>query len=255
MKKFNHVAHCAFNLTLALSATLFPLKSTNVFAEDSTSPPTCEEGYEYIESVGKCYKKCQDGWERNPETNRCRKVQTDPGPDEAPPEEAPSSEEPSDDPPSDSPADLLPSLLPDPDTDPVTTSPINTAPAASATVPPSASTVETTCKDGYEYIESVGKCYKKCQDGYERNPETNRCKKAETNSSKKTSDSSSAKTKTNNGADYGVDVPETGGNYAFIAGGIIAALVAAGVGFAAYQYRLEIKEFVKKHFKKSEKSS
>lgn len=326
MKKLKFIALCAFNLILALSATLLPLKPTNVFAEDSPalatdSPPAseptpaCKDGYEYIESVGKCYKKCQDGWERNPETNRCRKIRVEITNDTA------SSDAPS------STSSGSPSSSPS-----TSSSPPSSSDASSAE-----KTAIPTCKDGYEYVSAADKCYKKCQDGWERNPETNRCRKvpveseyetesAGSNKSSKSSGSSSKSTKTstkkdptsckegyeyvesagkcykacsdgqirnpetnrckkataessglkecqegyernpdtnrcrkvkdNTGADFGVDVPNTGGGGStFVAGGIIIALLTAGVAFVAFQYRLEIKEIIKKCFKKSEKSS
>ncbi|MBQ3468294.1 LPXTG cell wall anchor domain-containing protein, partial [Candidatus Saccharibacteria bacterium] len=73
-----------------------------------------------------------------------------------------------------------------------------------------------------------------------RNPETNRCQKD--------------KSKNNDGADYDVDVPNTGGS-SFIAIGAVIAIVLAGLGFVAFQYRAEITKFIKKHFKKFKKSA
>lgn len=162
--------------------------SSGSSAKSSSKSTSCKDGYEYVESTGKCYKKCNEGQIRNPDTNRCKKA------------------------------------------------------TIKTEIESEASAAEGgTCKEGYEYVQSAGKCYKKCQDGYERNPDTNRCRKV----------------KDNTGADYGIDVPTTGdgGGTAFVAGGIIAALLAAGAVFIAFQYRLEIKEFIKNRFKKSEKST
>ena len=67
------------------------------------------------------------------------------------------------------------------------------------------------------------------QDGYIRNPETNRCKKDTENA--------------NTGADYALDVPKTGeikSSSTFVAFGAIIALVAASVVFVAFQFRREI---------------
>ena len=351
MKNLNHIALCALNLILALSATLLPLKPTAVFADDiiagdstSESPPstmisttddspissTCKDGYEYVEAVGKCYKKCQEGWERNPETNRCRKIRTETK------AESPSSVSTA---PSSDGSSAASSPAPTSTIDgsssaakPASTSSAATSTGSSSTSsptssPPTKETTIQTCKDGYEYVETAGKCYKQCQDGYERNPETNRCRKIpneseyETESTSSTKSSKSIKTsdpttckdgyeyvesagkcykacsegqvrspetnrckkaeaktselkecqdgyernpetnrcrkiKDNTGADYGIEVPNTGGGgSSFVAGGVIIALLTAVVAFIAFQYRLEIKEFIKKRFKKSEKSS
>ena len=407
MKKFKNIAPCALSILMGLASTLFPLKSTNVFAEDSSSPPICKEGYEYVESTGKCYKKCADGWERNLETLRCRKVRTDEEPDPSEsvsdePTDGPSSDGSTEDPSSDSPTEDLPEDDPSDDPESSHDEPIEDT-AEPEIIPPGTSfaaepslilassepsvkdtpleTVKTTCKDGYEYVESAGKCYKTCADGWERNletlrcrkiatepeaeskannttgnsstaesisssktnaaetakettakdleaptckegyeyvestgkcykvcadgqirnPETNRCKKAsssdsesdttsekatkdvtckegyeyvesagkcykacaegqerspETNRCKKVTTSSGSSTstsskKTNNGADYSVDVPETGGATAFIAAGSVVALAVAGLVFVIFQYRVEIRQFIKKHFKKA----
>ena len=73
-------------------------------------------------------------------------------------------------------------------------------------------------------------------------------------SSSSSSSSSTSSGKTNDGADYEIDVPETGGASSFVAAGTIALLVLAGLAYLAYQYRAEIQAFWRKHFKKSEKS-
>ena len=333
MKKINFAAHCAFNLILALSATLLPLKPTNVFAEDSTlsgssaappgssssdpaalldsvseaelkttssdPAPTCKEGYEYVESAGKCYKKCQDGWARNSETNRCRKIVIEAESEYEPYKSSGSSSvngsgassSSSSNSSSVSSLDVQSSSPSSSEAAPtckdgyeyvesagkcykacsegqIRNSETNRCKKASSESNDSSensSTENTTCKDGYEYVESAGKCYKKCADGQIRNPETNRCKKAESDETtlkecqegyeRNPETNRCRKIKANDGADYGIDVPKTGGSASFVAGGIIIALIAAGGLFIAFQYRQELKDFLKKRFKKSKKSS
>ena len=301
MKNFRKIAPCALSILMVILATLFPMKLTNVFADDASSPPVCKDGYEYVKSVGKCYKKCQDGWERNSETNRCRKIRIEESKEE--PKEV-TAKEPKQE------------LREEPKTGASESAKSASSSTPSSTKSSSSSNITTTCKDGYEYVESVGKYYKKCQDGWERSPETNRCRKAvvesdyesssssttenssnpkntkssiiackdgyeyvesvgkcykacaegqirnpETNRCKKDTSSStesspksnskSSSKKTNDGADYAVDVPNTGSISSFTAIGAIIALIAAGLTFVIFQYRVEIHRFIKKHFKKS----
>lgn len=75
-------------------------------------------------------------------------------------------------------------------------------------------------------IEGSSSELKPCAEGYERNPETNRCRKI---------------TSANTGANYAL-VPTTGGTNTttFVAFGIVAALVLAGVIYICLQYRREI---------------
>ena len=98
----------------------------------------------------------------------------------------------------------------------------------------------STCKDGYYLNPDTNRCKKynneqstECQDGYERNPETNRCRKIRTNTAQ----------------EYPV-TPVEENNYdnpkIFIATGVIAGLAALGLGYAIYQYRKEIKQFILK---------
>ena len=79
MTIFHQIAPRAFSIFLGFMSMLLPLKPINIYATEPSSPPECEEGYEYIESIGRCYKKCNNGWERNPETNRCRKIRVNNG--------------------------------------------------------------------------------------------------------------------------------------------------------------------------------
>ena len=265
----------------------------------SDPAPTCKEGYEYVESVGKCYKKCQDGWTRNPETNRCRKIVIEAESEYEPykssgsssvngsgagsPSSSNSSSVSSLDAQSSSPSssEAAPTCkdgyeyvesagkcykacsegqIRNPETNRC-----KKASSESNDSSENSSTENTTCKDGYEYVESAGKCYKKCADGQIRNPETNRCKKAESDETtlkecqegyeRNPETNRCRKIKANDGADYGIDVPKTGGSASFVAGGIIIALIAAGGLFIAFQYRQELKDFLKKRFKKSKKSS
>ena len=361
MKISTQIALRAFNLFLALAATLLPLKTTNVFATedttDATSPPTCKDGYEYVESVGKCYKKCADGWERNSETNRCRKIRVEevaeeetaasPGTTssktdsaessaktdvatkaetsagsktESKAEASSSSTKVSADDSTKVETETIPTCkdgyeyveaagkcykacTEDQERNPETlrcrkkTSDSAASSSTSASSSTDSSSVEyanestPTCKAGYEYVESADKCYKACTSEQERNPETNRCRK-KTSTSGSTSSSSSAsssddsettckdgyeyvesagkcykactedqernpetnrcrKKQDNDGADYDVEVPETGGSSAFVATGAIVALVLAGIGFVAFQYRAELKKFFEKRSKKS----
>lgn len=194
--------------------------SSSKLSDSSSLPPsTCQEGYEYVASAGKCYKACSDGQERNPETNRCRKIQDD-----------------------------------------SSNSTSSSTKSNSSNISSSA-----TCKEGYEYVASAGKCYKACTDGQIRNPETNRCKKAESSTStlkeceegyeRNPETNRCRKIKNNDGADYDVEVPETGGATSFIAIGAIIAIVLAGLAFVGFQYRKEIAMFISKHLKKAKKSS
>lgn len=204
------------------SATSSPPKTST-----SSAPLSCKDGYEYVESVGKCYKKCIEGYERNPETNRCKKATVE------------SNYE----------------------TDQGSSGSKSTSSSKSSKT--SSEEKSTSCKEGYEYVESAGKCYKACSEGQIRNPETNRCKKAET--SKETTEKECEegyernpetnrcrKIKNNDGADYDIKVPNTGGEEttSFIAIGGIIAIVLAGAAFVIFQYRAEIQNFLKKHFKK-----
>lgn len=91
-------------------------------------------------------------------------------------------------------------------------------------------------------IESAASELKPCAEGYERNPETNRCRKV---------------TSTNTGANYAL-VPDTGGTSTttFVAFGVVAAIVSAGVIYICLQYRREIMRVLRKirqrfhHFRK-----
>lgn len=314
MINFNKIAPCALSILMAISTMLLPLISTNAFAKDDSSPTFCKDGYEYVETVGKCYKKCQDGWERNPETNRCRKIRAEKTSEETVekiPEEtvAPAGnakEKQNEVPSSNSTGGTSSSVsnsssskgetstapeetpsckdgyeyvasagkcykacaegqVRNPETNrckkAATKSDSEAGSSGGDSKTSNASNNESsssnkTCKEGYEYVASAGKCYKACEDGQVRNPETNRCKK-DTASSKKGSTSSSSKSsskKTNDGADYAVDVPNTGSTTSFVAIGSVIALVVAGLVFIIFQYRVEIQQFTKKCFKKFKKS-
>lgn len=75
-------------------------------------------------------------------------------------------------------------------------------------------------------IEDTSSTLKPCAEGYERNPETNRCRKI---------------TSANDGASYAL-VPKTGNSSttAFIAFGVVAAIVLAGITYICLQYRREL---------------
>lgn len=81
-------------------------------------------------------------------------------------------------------------------------------------------------------IESSSSRLKPCAKGYERNPETNRCRKISS---------------TNTGASYAL-VPDTGGTSTttFVAFGIVATIVSAGVIYICLQYRREIMRALRK---------
>ena len=354
MTIFHHFAPRALSIFLGLTSMLLPLKPANIYAAEPSSPPECQEGYEYVESVGKCYKKCNTGWERNPETNRCRKIRTR---ENSPVEEnhsvSPTTSKEGyeyvesigkcykacaegqernpetnrcrkiqvDDTSGGSSASAPPSS--NPSNSGSSTSGSSSSPSSSRPWGSSISST-STCQEGYEYVESAGKCYKACTEGQERNPETNRCRKIqsddsssstsgstksnssnisssatckegyeyvasagkcykactdgqirnpETNRCKKAESSTSTlkecmegyernpetnrcrKIKNNDGADYDVEVPATGGATSFIAVGAIIAIVLAGLVFIGFQYRKEIVAFLSKRLEKAKKSS
>ena len=159
----------------------------------------CKEGYERNPDTNRCRKivteddvekdltPCKEGYERNPETNRCRKIaNADNGSDD-----------------SDSGSSLTPcreGYYRNPETNrckKITSSDSSDNltpcregytrnPATNRCVKnTSTATTLTPCKDGYERNPETNRCVKKktattltpCKEGYERNPETNRCVK------------------------------------------------------------------------------
>ena len=124
----------------------------------------CAVGYE-IGYTGTCVKVCAIGYERSPETNRCRKIVSE----------------------------LEATLAPcpigyyrNPETNRCRKITITTQAGLSPCPIGYERSPETNrcrkisnqqdCNDGYE-IGFTGSCVKKCDDGYERSPETNRCRK------------------------------------------------------------------------------
>lgn len=150
--------------------------------------PTCQTGYE-IGFTGTCVKVCGNGYERNPLTNRCRKVteDEDEGPKPCPDgyERNPLTnrcrkivEEEN---------GLKPcpaGYYRNPETNRCRKIETTLATALQPCPPgyernPATNRcrkVTTSCQDGYE-IGPNGTCVKSCGDGYERNPETGRCRK------------------------------------------------------------------------------
>ena len=109
----------------------------------------------------------------------------------------------------------------------------------------------TTCKTGYYRNPETNRCKKiaattssvtPCKEGYERNPETNRCRKIRQN----TGDAYAPTVAEPSDETY--DNPKI-----FVAtGALILALVAA-VGYAAYQFRAELKQLFCKIFHRQSK--
>ncbi len=124
----------------------------------------CEVGYE-VGYTGTCVKVCAEGYERNPDTNRCRKIVDE----------------------------LETTLAPCPvgyERNPETNRCRKITTTTQAGLAPCPIGYERNldtnrcrkisnqqdCDDGYE-IGFTGTCVKKCDDGYERSAETNRCRK------------------------------------------------------------------------------
>ena len=72
---------------------------------------------------------------------------------------------------------------------------------------------------------------KPCAEGYERNPETNRCRKIK---------------RENDGAGYALTPVTYSDNSTFIAFGVVAGLVAIGVIYIILQFRREVVRFLRK---------
>ena len=98
------------------------------------------------------------------------------------------------------------------------------------------------CKDGYFLNILTGRCNKikttgakTCKEGYVLNEETGRC----------------VKIKENNGADYKLKNEEYNENSMFIAIGAILIVVGIGLVYLIYEFRKEIREFLRKVFRRS----
>jgi hypothetical protein len=69
-----------------------------------------------------------------------------------------------------------------------------------------------------------------CNEGYELDKDSNRCKKK----------------KENKGDDFAMEVPELGNKPNFVAIGSVILIAAAGIGFVIFEFRHEIVKFFKK---------
>lgn len=96
---------------------------------------------------------------------------------------------------------------------------------------------EKTCPAGQELNLETGRCrkivtktVKTCKDGYYLDSETNRCKKI----------------KENTGANYNLTTGNYQENSVFVAIAIVLAIVLAGLGYVAYEFRHEISKLFRK---------
>lgn len=152
------------NVGYIFSQTTGACQKVTIASDVPNEETTCAAGYE-IGFTGTCVKVCAAGFERNPETNRCRRVATE----------------------------LVSVLAPcpigyyrNPETNRCRKITVTTQAGLSPCPIGYERNPETNrcrkisnqqdCDDGYE-IGFTGSCVKKCDDGYERNPETNRCRK------------------------------------------------------------------------------
>lgn len=152
------------NVGYVFSQTTGNCQKITVVDNTTDEEAVCEVGYE-VGYTGTCVKKCAEGYERNPDTNRCRKIVDE----------------------------LETTLAPcpvgyyrNPETNrcrKITT----TTQAGLAPCPigyernPETNRCrkisnQQDCDEGYE-IGFTGTCVKKCAEGYERSAETNRCRK------------------------------------------------------------------------------
>jgi hypothetical protein len=152
------------NVGYVFSQTTGNCQKITVVDNTTDEEVVCEMGYE-VGYTGTCVKKCAEGYERNPDTNRCRKIVDE----------------------------LETTLAPcpvgyyrNPETNrcrKITT----TTQAGLAPCPigyernPETNRCrkisnQQDCDEGYE-IGFTGTCVKKCAEGYERSAETNRCRK------------------------------------------------------------------------------
>lgn len=134
-------------------------------------------------------------------------------------------------------------------------------------------TTEKTCDEGYYLNVTTNRCNKiqtetaliPCKDGYERNPETNRCRKITTEEENELSPCAEGyernpetnrcrKIQANNGADYAL-VPVTGGTEqkSFIAIWALVAVAALGLAVILFQFRHELSHFFKSLLAKMKK--
>lgn len=232
-------------------------KDDNKDDEDNSTNKNkaCPAGKYYYEPTGRCraiptddsddssssgsnsstIQPCREGYERSPETNRCRKITTDSG--------------------SNSSSSLTPCASGyerNPDTNRCIK--IKTSSGTSSSFSSSGQKTLAPCKDGYERNPATNRCVKKksaastnlkaCKEGYERSPETNRCRK-------KTSSSGSSKSNSTNGAKFPVTTKSTNGSGSgttSTTGLLIILGVVSGISviILIWQYRAEIGRFYRK---------
>ncbi|MDO4271706.1 MAG: hypothetical protein Q4C83_01835 [Candidatus Saccharibacteria bacterium] len=208
--------------------------------EDKLKP--CKEGYERNPQTNRCrkivdddeeldengLKPCKEGYERNPETNRCRKI-----------------------------VDEEDELTPCKDgyiRNPATNRCIKD---------PSLATESTLvpCKEGYERNPETNRCVKitsseskltPCKDGYERNPETNRCVKIKTSTTNSSSDKdANAKFPVTLPADSSDSTVDSTTSLLIV----IAIIAIASVAILIWQYRTEISRWWQKVTAKTKNST
>lgn len=209
---------------------------------DTAKAASTAESNKASESSSLALRPCRDGYERNPETNRCRKITS-------------ASD--------DSSSGLTPCASGyerNPDTNRCakiksTTTTESGSGSRSSSNSSSFSKALAPCKDGYERNPSTNRCVKKkaasstslkpCKEGYERNPETNRCrKKASSSGGSKASGSDDAKfpvTSTRSTKGSGNGTTNTTGLLVIL--GVIGGLSAI---ILVWQYRAEIGRFYRK---------
>lgn len=250
-----------------------PNKSAN--DEDSNSDASSSSSKSSSKSA---LMPCKDGYERNPGTNRCRKIESTSTDSEYQEEDDKESS-------SSSTSSSLEPCKDGYERNPVTNrcrkiSSKSTSSSSSSSYSSTKSTLKAcragyvrnpltnrciksttasgskklkACKDGYVRNPATNRCIKKnktkkqlkpCKDGYTRNPKTNRCIKKTTASGSTSAKSGKAKypvTEVNDaGAEHASDI-------SLIVVLVIITSIAAGI--LLWQYRVEIKRFIDKHKK------
>lgn len=190
---------------------------------------------------------CKDGYERNPETNRCvkKKLDQEKATDHTDIKNLPSQNN---------------TLSPCPNgqyRDPITNRCrkfISQPSASRPTISSRSNRVKklAPCKEGYERNPETNRCVKKaaklaedkklkpCKEGYERNPETNRCVK---------------KKSTDTPAKYPVKTEKTKTKNSFYLIAILGSVAALCLIIIIYQYRQEIARFFKALFSNPSKQA
>ncbi len=192
-------------------------------SDETDEDLVCAVGYE-VGFTGTCVKVCNDGYERNPDTNRCRKIVVE------------------------SESVLAPCPIGyyrNPETNrcrkitTTTQAGLSPCPIGYERNPDTNRcrkiSNQQDCDSGYE-IGFTGTCVKVCEDGYERSPETNRCRKLVAQASQ--SDLAGAFSTPEDDSSNMPFVQLTWWQF---------GLLAVGVGgFVAFRNRDRIKQFVKK---------